>query len=91
MGTISISLEHSYLQLFWRPSPTDFERQYLALFKDDATIRPHEEFLVLDKLFASVDAFCSDPELCDEDDLSEDQLRQESRDALRQLKLKNLG
>src|SRR2546425_282960 len=59
-----------------------FEREYLALFKSDDTIRPEPEFLILDRLFSSVDAFCSDPEICDQGDLSEDQLRQECRDAL---------
>ena len=65
---------------------SEFEREYLALFKNDATIRPEAEFLVLDELFANVDALCLDPEIRDENDLSEDQLRQKAKKALEKLR-----
>jgi hypothetical protein len=68
-------------------SASEFEHEYLVLFKGDTAIRPEAEFLILDKLFASVDAFCPDPEICDEDDMNEDQLREECSEALRRLKL----
>lgn len=64
----------------------DFESKYLDTFKSDPTLRPQEVFLVLDKLFGDVDAFCAEPNLRDEDDLDEDQLRQYSVDALQKLK-----
>lgn len=76
------------LELFDRKaiSGPEFEREYLALFKHDTKLRPEEEFAILDRLFASVDAFCSDPEICDEGDLSEDELRLEVTRALKRLK-----
>lgn len=65
---------------------TDFESKYLALFKNDPALGPDEVFLVLNKLFTDVDAFCDNPDLRDEDDLNEEQLRQCSVDALEKLR-----
>lgn len=67
-------------------SAIEFEREFLTLFKGHTTIRPEAEFLILDKLFASVDAFCSDLEIRDEDDLNEEDLRQECREAVKAIK-----
>lgn len=55
--------------------PGIFEKEYLKLFKND-NIRSDEEFVILDKIFADVDAFCNEPELCDEDDIDEYELKQ---------------
>lgn len=66
-----------------------FEKLYLELFKGDATMFPDEEFLVLDKLFADVDAFQADPDLRDQYDLDEQGLRASATEALR--KLRNLA
>jgi hypothetical protein len=69
-----------------RANAEEFERAYLTLFKNDATMWREPEFGVLDRLFADVDAFCADPELRDAGDLDEGQLRQRSEVALRGLK-----
>jgi len=55
--------------------PETFEKQYLELFKNDSG-RPDQEFAILDKIFADVDAFCNEPELCDEDDIDAYELKQ---------------
>lgn len=52
-----------------------FEARFLQLFKQDATMFPDEEFLVLDALFGDVDMFEADPELRDPDHLDEPALR----------------
>ena len=56
-------------------SASEFERQYLDLFRDDATERPEPTFRALNDLFFDVDAFCPDPTLRDPEDLGEDELR----------------
>lgn len=66
-------------------SAGQFEEKFLNLFKSDISRRPEKEFTILDKLFADVDAFCADPEIRDEEDLSEDDLRQSVLRALRDL------
>lgn len=67
-------------------SANEFESQYLKLYKNDPTPWSEELFSVLDGLFADVDAFCPDPDLRDEGDLDEDQLRQRSAAALEKLR-----
>jgi hypothetical protein len=51
------------------------------MFKNDTASRPEAEFLVLDRLFGDVDAFCSDPTIRGPDDLDEDELRNKCREA----------
>jgi len=63
----------------------EFEQQYLELFKTDNERRVESVYNILDKLFADVDAFCADPELRDEDDIDEDELRRKCKDALEKL------
>ena len=65
---------------------TDFETQYLNLYQDDDTQFSDEEFFILDELFGDVDAFCVDPRLHNEDDLSEEQLHDKCIAALKKLK-----
>jgi len=55
--------------------PEIFEKEYLKLFKNDSG-RVKQEFVILDEIFADVDAFCNEPELCDEDDIDEYELKQ---------------
>ena len=64
---------------------TDFEREYLKLFKADETEWPEAEFAILDELFGEVDAFCADPQLRDENDLNEYELKERSKLALERL------
>ena len=63
----------------------DFERRYLQMFKDDSTIRPDEEYEVLNALFSAVDAYCGDAALRDAYSLDEQQLRAEAQSASRSL------
>jgi hypothetical protein len=63
-------------------SESAFEAQYLETFKNEPAGLPEPLFLVLDGLFADVDAFCADPALRGEGDLDEDQLRERARQAL---------
>ena len=67
-------------------SAGEFESDYMSLFKNDPTHFREEEFLTLDELFGDVDAFCADPELRDDEDLDEEQLRRRSALALEKLK-----
>ncbi len=64
---------------------TDFEREYLKLFKADETEWTEAEFAILDELFGEVDAFCAYPKLRDENDLDEDELKERSKMALERL------
>lgn len=66
-------------------SPLTFEREYLNMFKNDATGWSGAEYDVLNDLFGDVDAFCADPKLRGPDDLDEDQLKQRARTALEKL------
>ena len=64
-----------------------FEKMYLNLFANDVTHWSEVEYLVLDKLFSDVEEFCSDPDLRDENDLDENQLRDQAQIALDKLKV----
>jgi Bacterial self-protective colicin-like immunity len=63
----------------------DFETQYLSIVKRESVVLPREVFDALDRLFADVDAFCPNPELCGEDDLNEEQLRQRCLETVEKL------
>ncbi len=67
-------------------SASDFESQYLNLYKSDTTLFPDDEFLILDQLFGDVDAFSADPNLRDSGDLDETELRRRVMSALDKLK-----
>lgn len=71
------------LQCFGQKEITavEFEKKYLELYKNDPTDWSEGEFEILDGLFGAVDAFCSDPDLREEDDLDEVQLRGACRNA----------
>jgi hypothetical protein len=63
----------------------EFERLYLQMFKSQPRNLSESVYLILDALFSDVDAFCSDPSLCSDDDLNEDQLRERCVKCLNQL------
>ncbi|MDZ7360372.1 MAG: colicin immunity domain-containing protein [candidate division KSB1 bacterium] len=63
----------------------DFERDYLKLFKEDETQWSETEFAILDELFGDVDGFCADPQLRDEKDLDEYELKERGKMALERL------
>lgn len=54
----------------------EFETKYLNLYKTDTTKWQKGIVSILYELFSDVDAFCSDPELRDEEDLDENQLKE---------------
>jgi hypothetical protein len=62
-----------------------FESRFLDRFKREPTFYPNKIFAILDELFAAVDAFCPDPELRDDHDLSEEQLRIKAAESLARL------
>ena len=64
-----------------RMSAQEFEATYLAMFAAEPAFLPEGEFLILDKLFADVEAFVSDTTLIGPNDLDEQQLRAESEEA----------
>jgi hypothetical protein len=63
----------------------EFEKRFLEEFKNETITFDPQTSGVLDWLFTAVDAFCPDPELCDEDDLNERQLRDKAAEALAEL------
>ena len=60
----------------------EFERRYLSMFKSDTNSWTEAEYETLNNLFGEVDAFCADPELRDEGDIDEEQLREATRKTL---------
>lgn len=67
-------------------SGTDLESRYFSLYKNETSLFPDQEFLILDKLFGDIDAFVADPNLRDEDDLDEETLQEHCLIALEKLK-----
>jgi len=66
--------------------PVDvFERRYLDLFQSDQTMREEFIFRTIEDVFFAVDEYCGDPDLRDEYDIDEEQLRERVRTALRVL------
>ena len=53
----------------------EFEAEFLREFKQETVRFGALIFDALDELFADVDAYCADPDLRDDDDLDEEQLR----------------
>jgi len=66
-------------------SATQFEIEYLKLFEYDKTDFTETEYNILNTLFWAVENFCSDPELRDQGDLDENQLRDAAKVALQTL------
>lgn len=63
-----------------------FEQQFLEVFKSDNNLQGIE-FRILDKLFADVDAYCSDPDLIEDPrfDIGEVQLQVSAQETLDKL------
>jgi hypothetical protein len=64
----------------------DFEKQYLNMFKNETGMLTEVEYDALDFLFSSVDAFCADDDLRDDDDIDEKQLLEDARITLSKLR-----
>jgi len=70
-----------------RITTSEFEQQFLQLFKSDKSFDSEREFQILDKLFGNVDAYCGDSDLFDpEFDIDEAQLKTSAKEALEVLK-----
>jgi len=85
MATVAAYVDLIRLFLARVLSASEFEQQYLALFKGDSEPKAEPLFLILDRLFADVDAFCEQPWLRDEDDIGEEELRARCEAALDRL------
>lgn len=70
-------------------SAAEFEKSYLAMFKNETSVLSEEEYQILDRLFSSVDLFCEDESIRDEDDLDEEKLLSDAESAV--LKLEKLS
>lgn len=62
-----------------------FEASYLRMFKNETENLPEDIYDVLNNLFLDVDAYCGDPDLRDEEDLSEEQLLASAKVTLEKL------
>ncbi len=62
-----------------------FQTQYFQLFKAETGEMSEHDFKQLDRLFADLDCFCADPELSDEGDIDEAQLRVYAQQTLKAL------
>jgi len=78
-----INLMRSFVEN--RITVNEFERSYLSMFKADTNSWTEAEYENLNNLFSEVDAFCADPELRDENDIDEDQLREAAKMTLAKL------
>lgn len=65
---------------------SQFEGQYLEMFKNESNRFPEHAYGVLNKLFSDVDAYCDDPDLRDEEDLDDEALLVCAKEALESLK-----
>jgi len=65
----------------------EFEQRFIQLFKGDKNLQPGREFKILDKLFADVDAYCSDPDLIEDPrfDIDGVQLQVSAKETLNKL------
>jgi len=62
-----------------------FEVSYLKAFKKQEKELPENVFEILNELFTDTDAFCSDPELREEDDIDDQELLRRAELALKRL------
>ena len=88
MSTIE-SLEH-YISLINQYVVGDlatshFEMSYLKMFKNETREFPEDVYDVLNGLFTDVDAYCGDSKLRDHDDLNDEELLRNAREALEKL------
>lgn len=62
-----------------------FEVSYLDMFKNESEVFPECVYVVLNELFFYVDAYCSDPDLRDEEDVDDQELLERAKQALAKL------
>lgn len=63
----------------------EFEVIYLDMFKKEQTEMSKDEYLILDSLFSDVDMFCPDSDLFEDGDLTESDLLNSAKRALKKL------
>lgn len=83
----SAALEQEYVRLIesfasGALGATDFEREFLQLFSEHPPTFPSRWGSLVEEYMTSVDAFCADPSLRDENDIDEVQLLRDSRNVL---------
>jgi hypothetical protein len=64
-----------------------FERSYLQLFKKETEILPEYLYTALNNLFISVDLYCSEENLRDNDDIGDHELLQKAKETLTQISI----
>ncbi len=72
--------------LVGRISGDCFQSAYFKLFEEEEGEMSELEFPILNTLFLDADEFCSNPELIDEHDIDEKELKKRCKIALRKLK-----
>ena len=82
---------NSYIQLtsdylYGNISAKCFEYIYLKTFIEEIGEMTGEEYAILNDLFMDVESFCDNPDLIDEDDIGEEELRKRCQAALGKLK-----
>lgn len=66
-------------------SASQFEIAYLDMFKSENDELPEYVYNALNNLFSSVDAYCGDSELRDDEDLDDGELVAKAKEALENL------
>jgi len=66
-------------------SASQFEESYSNIFKNHENLLPENVFEILNELFLDIDAYCSDPELMEEDDIDDQELMRRAELALERL------
>lgn len=64
---------------------SQFEVSFLKMFKNEKSQLPKKNYQVLNDLFLDVEAYCNDPTLRDEEDLSEEELLNSAKLALKEI------
>ncbi|CAM2846561.1 MULTISPECIES: colicin immunity domain-containing protein [Vibrio] len=84
MSSIECSKSYTLLMsrfLSGQLTGAQFEERYLEMFKNESRPMPENVYQVLNSLFYCVDAYCSDPDLRDDDDLDDSLLLARTQDA----------
>ena len=66
-------------------SADQFTTRFINEFTSETVILGEPDFLILDGVFGDADGYCGDPELMEEDSLTDEQLHARCKVALRKL------
>jgi len=64
---------------------SQFELSFLEMFKNESEALPERSYATLNALFLDADAYCSNPNLRDEEDLDDQELLDSAKQALAKL------